>query len=92
MTYSVHYAKSIYETQVESLSATERAEIDAHVKRLGRDPFPGSGVFRVRVSGALHGLSSQPLYAARTRHFVVYHNVERDRVVILGLFSVKLEP
>lgn len=61
-------------------------------KRLEKDPFPGSGVFRVRVSGVLRGFSSQPLYATRTRHLIVYHIVQEDRVVILGLFSAKLKP
>ena len=92
MSYSVHYAKSVYEAQVEPLSAAARAELDAHVKRLERDPFPGSGVFRVRTSGEGRGLSSRPLYGAVTRRFVVYHSVQDDRVVILGVFPPNLKP
>lgn len=88
MTYSVGYAKATYGTQVEPLPKDQRAELDAHVRRLEKDPFPGPGVFRLRVSGALRGLSAQPVYAARTPHFIVYHTVQDDRVVILGVFSV----
>ncbi len=92
MIYSVGYAKSIHGTQVELLPRERRAELDAHVRQLQKDPFPGHGVFRLRVSGALRGLSAQPLYAARTPHLIVYHTVQDDRVVILGVFSADLAP
>lgn len=92
MSYSVDYAQSIYESQVEPLPADERAEIDAHVKRLEKDPFPGNDVFRVRVSGTLRGFAAQPLFAARTPRFVAYHTVQGDRVAILGVFPASLKP
>jgi len=90
VTYPVEYAQSIYETQVKPLPAEARAELDAHVKRLESDPFPGKRVFRLRVSGALRQAGSQPIFAARSRRFIVFHTVLDNRVVILGVFSAEV--
>lgn len=92
MSYPVEYAQSVYAAQVEPLPAVERAELDAHVKRLEKDPFPGHGVFRLRVSANLRGFASQPIFAARTPRFIVFHTVLEDRVVILGVFPARLKP
>ena len=90
MTYSVHYAESIYKTQVELLQASERAELDAHVKDLERHPLPEATnrVFRVRGASA----SLQPLFARRTRRFMIYHTIKDDRVVVLGVVPTQLKP
>lgn len=90
MTYSVVYAESIYKSQVEPLSPAEKTEVDAHVKSLETHPLPGqgtNGVFRIRdVSAPI-----QPFFAARTRHFMVFHTVRDDRVEVLGVFPARIQ-
>lgn len=89
MSYSVRYAKSIYASQVENLPASARAEVDAHVTSLKEHPIPGDGgaVFRVRMR------TGSPLYAARTRRFMVYHTIEDDCVVIVSVLPIpRLKP
>lgn len=90
MTYSVHYAESIYKTQVEPLPPAERAEVDAHVESLAMQPLPeGSNrVIRIRDVSA----PVQPLFASRTQRFMVFHAVQEDRVVILGVFPARVRP
>jgi len=86
---SVRYAKSIYERQVENLPASARAEIDAHVRSLKEHPMPedGSAVFRVRMR------TGSPLYAARTRRFMVYHTIEDEGVVVVSVLPIpQLKP
>jgi hypothetical protein len=34
----------------------------------------------------------QPFFAGRTRRFMIFHTVEGDRVVILGVFPARLRP
>ena len=92
MSHRVEYAQSVYVAQVKPLPEGERAELDAHVKRLEKDPYPGGGVFRLRASGRLRGSASQPIFAARTPRFVVFHTVMEDCVVILGVFPARLKP
>lgn len=90
MTFSVRYAKSIYERQVKKLPASARAELDAHVRSLREHPLPGdrSAVFRVRTRDAV-----SPLYAARTRRFMVYHTLEDDCVVVVSVLPIpQLKP
>lgn len=89
MTYSVHYAESVYKTQVEPLPPSERAEIEAHVKSLATQPLPEQGsnrVIRIRDASA----PVQPFFAARTRHFMIFHTVQEDRVLILGVFPARV--
>jgi hypothetical protein len=89
VTYSVHYAESIFNTQVEPLPPAERAEVDAHIESLATQPLPEQGsnrVIRIRdVSAPI-----QPFFAARTRHFMIFHTVQEDRVLILGVFPARL--
>ena len=90
MTYSVHYAESIYKTQVEPLPPAERAEIDAHVESLAMQPLPEHGshrVIRIRDVSA----PVQPLFASRTQRFMVFHTVQEDRVVVLGVFPARVQ-
>ena len=89
MSFPVRYAKSIYERQVKKLPASARAELDAHVRSLREHPLPGVGsaVFRVRLRAV------SPLYAASTRHFMIYHTIEDDCVVIVSVLSIpQLKP
>ena len=89
MTFSVHYAESVYKTQVEPLSPSEKAEVDAHIKSLAAQPLPEQGssrVIRLRDVAA----PVQPFFAARTQHFMVFHTVQEDRVVVLGVFAARL--
>jgi hypothetical protein len=89
VSYRVEYARSIYGTQVVPLSAAERAEVDAHVRRLEKRPLAGGGVFRVRGAPS----SLQPLFMGRTKRFSIFHTIRHDGVVvILGVISVKLRP
>jgi len=91
VTFSVHYAESVFKTQVEPLSPPERVEVDAHIKSLTTQPLPEQGsnrVIRLRDASA----PVQPFFAGRTRRFMIFHTVEGDRVVILGVFPARLRP
>lgn len=91
MSYKVDYAESIYKTQVQPLAASDRAEVDAHAKSLETAPLPGqgaNGVFRLRDTST----PIQPFFAARTTHFMIFHTVQDDQVLVLGVFPASVKP